>query len=49
MIIAGMCIHLGYKLFVLGVTVEASLVIDAKDLKGQLINASPDFFLQSVE
>lgn len=38
---AGMSIFLGYKLFILGVTGEASIVIDAKGIRGQLINAAP--------
>lgn len=42
--IAGMAIYLGYKLFVLGVTGEASIVVDATTIKGQLINAAPGLF-----
>ena len=42
--IAGMAIYLGYKLFVLGVTGEASIVIDATTIRGQLINAAPGLF-----
>lgn len=37
-------IYLGYKLFVLGVTGKASLVLEAKELSGQLINAAPGLF-----
>jgi len=44
MLISGMSIYLGYKLYILGVTGEASLIIDAKDLKAQLINAAPGLF-----
>ena len=34
-------IYLGYRLFILGVSGNASLSIDTKTIKGQLINASP--------
>ena len=44
LIISGISIYLGYKLFVLGVTGEASLVIDATDIQGQLLNAAPGLF-----
>ena len=45
MVIAGIAIYLGYKLFVLGVTGQASLVVDAQaGLRGQLINAAPGLF-----
>ncbi|MES9873134.1 MAG: hypothetical protein ABW146_08485 [Candidatus Sedimenticola sp. 6PFRAG7] len=44
MLISGMSIYLGYKLYILGVTGEASLVVDAKELKAQLINAAPGLF-----
>lgn len=44
LIISGITIYLGYKLYILGVTGEASLVIDAKDIKGQLLNAAPGLF-----
>ncbi len=37
-------IYLGYKLFVLGVTGKASLILEAKELGGQLINAAPGLF-----
>ena len=37
-------IWLGYKLFVLGVTGEASLNVDAKGIGGQLLNAAPGLF-----
>ena len=43
-LISGMCIYLGYRLFILGVTGEASLVVGAKELSGQLINAAPGLF-----
>ena len=35
---------LGYSLFIKGVTGNASLIINAKDFKGQLLNASPGLF-----
>lgn len=44
MIISGFAIYLGYKLFILGVTGEASLSIYSETLKGQLINAAPGLF-----
>ena len=36
--------YLGYRLFILGVTGEASLVVNAQTLQGQLINAAPGLF-----
>ncbi len=43
-VVSGISIYLGYKLFVLGVSGEASLVVNAKDFGGQLINAAPGLF-----
>ncbi len=43
-VVAGFCIYLGYRLFVLGVTGQASLVVNAKDISGQLINGAPGLF-----
>ena len=37
-------IYLGYLLFILGVSGEASISIDAKDVTGQLLNAAPGLF-----
>ena len=37
-------IYLGYRLFVLGVTGEASLDVDAKGIGGKLVNAAPGLF-----
>lgn len=37
-------IYLGYKLFVLGVTGQASLSVDSHSVKGQLLNAAPGLF-----
>lgn len=42
--IAGMSVYLGYDLFVKGVTGEASLVLNASSLSGQLVNAAPGLF-----
>ena len=44
-IFAGLfCTYLGYKLFVLGVNGQASLIVENKTTKAQLINASPGIF-----
>lgn len=43
-LVSGLAIWLGFHLFRLGVTGQASLSIDAKDVKGQLINAAPGLF-----
>ncbi len=44
-VLAGLlAIYLGYDLFIRGVTGQASLSINAKDIKGQLLNASPGLF-----
>ena len=42
--VSAFAIYLGYKLFVLGVTGEASLVVNAQSVQGQLINAAPGLF-----
>lgn len=42
--VSGMAIYLGYRLFILGVTGEASLSINTKTLGGQLLNAAPGLF-----
>lgn len=44
MVIAGFSIFLGYRLFILGVTGEASLVVNSKELGAQLVNAAPGIF-----
>jgi hypothetical protein len=36
--------YLGYKLFVLGVTGQASLSVNTKSVSGQLLNAAPGLF-----
>lgn len=43
-IVSGISIFLGYRLFILGVTGKASLSVNTKTLKGQLINAAPGLF-----
>lgn len=42
--VSGLSIWLGYRLFVLGVSGEASLKVNAQDLSGQLLNAAPGLF-----
>lgn len=42
--VATFAIYLGYRLFILGVTGEASLAVESNTLKGQLINAAPGLF-----
>ena len=37
-------IYLGYKLFILGVTGKASLILESSDVSGQFINAAPGLF-----
>src|SRR5258708_3993489 len=37
-------IYLGYRLFVLGVTGQASLSLDSHSIRGQLLNAAPGLF-----
>ncbi|MBY6017883.1 hypothetical protein KUW04_08845 [Halomonas denitrificans] len=44
MIFSGMSIYLGYDLFILGVTGEASLNLESKSVSGQLLNAAPGLF-----
>lgn len=44
MVISGFSIYLGYRLFILGVTGEASLSIESKSVSGQLLNAAPGLF-----
>lgn len=43
-LIAGMCIYLGYRLFILGVTGQASLSLESHKVSGQLLNAAPGLF-----
>lgn len=43
-LVSGFTIYLGYKLFVLGVSGEASLSVEHEKVSGQLINAAPGLF-----
>ena len=43
-LVSGLSIWLGYRLFVLGVSGEASLKVNAQDVSGQLLNAAPGLF-----
>lgn len=43
-IVSIFCIYLGYRLFVLGVSGHASLVVNATSFSGQLVNAAPGLF-----
>src|SRR5215813_12882433 len=42
--LAGLSIYLGYRLFILGVTGQASLSVESKTVSGQLLNAAPGLF-----
>ncbi|SRR6266481_3141232 len=42
--IGALSIYLGYRLFVLGVTGQASLVVNSTTVSGQLVNAAPGLF-----
>jgi hypothetical protein len=44
MFISGLAIYLGYRLFILGVTGQASLSIENRAISGQLLNAAPGLF-----
>jgi len=44
LLISAMSIYLGYKLFIPGVSGQASLSIKSKDVSGQLLNAAPGLF-----
>src|SRR5580692_9156002 len=44
MLIGGMSIWLGYRLFILGVTGQASLSVNSTTVSGQLLNAAPGLF-----
>src|SRR6202030_486394 len=43
-IVSGISIYFGYRLFILGVTGQASLVVHSPTLNGQLLNAAPGLF-----
>src|SRR5438045_1176764 len=42
--IGGVAIYLGYRLFILGVTGQASISIESKTISGQLLNGAPGLF-----
>lgn len=44
MIVGGFAIYLGYRLFILGVTGQASLNVESKAVSAQLLNAAPGLF-----
>ena len=41
---SALSIYLGYDLFIQGVTGEASIVLNANNIEGQLMNAAPGLF-----
>ena len=43
-LIGGGAIYLGYQLFILGVTGQASLSVQSATVSGQLLNAAPGLF-----
>jgi hypothetical protein len=43
-VVSGLAIYLGYRLFVLGVSGQASLSINNNTVSGQLLNAAPGLF-----
>ena len=43
-IVSGMAIYLGYDLFIMGVTGEASLSVETEKVTMQLLNAAPGLF-----
>ena len=42
--VGAFALYLGYRLFILGVTGQASISVDAKTVGGQLLNAAPGLF-----
>lgn len=44
MIISAFSIYLGFKLFVMGVTGEASIAVNAHNIYAKLLNAAPGLF-----
>jgi hypothetical protein len=44
MAISALSIYLGFKLFVMGVNGEASIVVNARTASAQLLNAAPGLF-----
>jgi hypothetical protein len=43
-VVSCVAIYLGYRLFILGVTGQASLSVESKTVGAQLINAAPGLF-----
>jgi hypothetical protein len=43
--VSGLSIWLGFQLFLLGVSGEASLSVNAQDISGKLLNAAPGLFV----
>ena len=43
-LVAAFSIYLGYRLFILGVTGQASLSVNTQTVSGQLLNAAPGLF-----
>lgn len=43
-VVSCVSIYLGYRLFILGVTGQASLTVNSPTLNGQLLNAAPGLF-----
>jgi len=44
LLVSALSMYLGYRLFILGVTGQASLSVETKTIKGQLLNAAPGLF-----
>lgn len=44
LVVPGYVTYLGYDLFIRGVTGSASLVVEHKEVSGQLLNAAPGLF-----
>jgi len=44
LLVSALSMYLGYRLFILGVTGQASLSVESKTVKGQLLNAAPGLF-----
>ena len=44
LVVPGYVTYLGYDLFIKGVTGTASLVVEHKEISGQLLNAAPGLF-----
>ena len=44
LLLAAFIVYLGFRLFILGVTGQASLSIESKTVGGQLLNGAPGLF-----